>query len=57
MPAGFRVLKLRRTVDAAWVDKFRRIPVANISDSRFRRGAGGAIGERMLRELGCEFES
>lgn len=53
MPAGFRVLKRRRTVDAAWIDKFRRIPVANISDSMFRLSAGGdvtnsIIGERML---------
>jgi RraA family protein len=42
MPAGFRVLKRKRKVDAAWVDKFRRIPVANISDSMFRVIAGGA---------------
>ena len=42
MPAGFRVLKRKRKVDAAWVDKFRRIPVANISDSMFRMSAGGA---------------
>lgn len=42
MPAGFRVLKRRRKVDATVVDKFRRIPVANISDSMFRMSAGGA---------------
>jgi len=42
MPAGFRVLKRRRKVDAALVDRFRRIPVANISDSMFRMSAGGA---------------
>lgn len=42
MPAGFRVLKRKRRVDAAWVEKFRRIPVANISDSMFRSSAGGA---------------
>jgi RraA family protein len=42
MPAGFRVLKRKRAVDAAWADKFRRIPVANISDSMFRMHAGGA---------------
>ena len=42
MPAGFRVLKRRRQVDAAWAEKFRAIPVANISDSMFRMSAGGA---------------
>jgi RraA family protein len=42
MPVGFRVLKGKRKVGAAWVDKFRRIPVANISDSMFRMSAGGA---------------
>src|SRR5688500_7190940 len=42
MPAGFRVLKRKRRVDAAWADKFRQLPVANISDSMFRLTAGGA---------------
>lgn len=42
MPVGFRVLQRERKVDAAWVEKFRRIPVANISDSMFRMSAGGA---------------
>ena len=42
MPAGFRVLKRKRKVDAAWAEKFRRIPVANVSDSMFRVTAGGA---------------
>jgi RraA family protein len=42
MPVGFRVLKRKRKVDAAWVDKIRGIPVANISDSMFRMSAGGA---------------
>jgi RraA family protein len=42
MPAGFRVLKRKRQVEAAWVDKFRAIPVANVSDSMFRMSAGGA---------------
>src|SRR5688500_1730105 len=42
MPAGFRVLKRRRTVDASAVDRFRGLPVANISDSMFRMSAGGA---------------
>ena len=42
MPAGFRVLKRRRQVDASAVDRFRGLPVANISDSMFRMSAGGA---------------
>jgi RraA family protein len=42
MPAGFRVLKRKRKVDAGWADKFRAIPVANVSDSMFRMSAGGA---------------
>jgi RraA family protein len=42
MPIGFRVLKRKRKVDAAWAEKFRRLPVANISDSMFRISAGGA---------------
>ena len=42
MPAGFRILKRKRQVDSAWVEKFRAIPVANISDSMFRMSAGGA---------------
>ena len=42
MPAGFRVLTRKRKVDASWVDKFLRIPVANVSDSMFRMSAGGA---------------
>ena len=42
MPAGFRVLKRKRRVAAEWAQKFRQIPVANISDSMFRMSAGGA---------------
>jgi len=42
MPAGFRVLKRKRKVDSIWCDKFRTIPVANVSDSMFRMSAGGA---------------
>ena len=36
MPIGFRVLRRRRKVDAAMVEKFREIPVANISDEMER---------------------
>jgi regulator of RNase E activity RraA len=42
MAVGFRVLKRSRKVDAAWAEKFRRLPAANVSDSMFRMSAGGA---------------
>jgi RraA family protein len=42
MAVGFRVLKRKRKVDAAWTEKFRRLPVANVSDSMSRMSAGGA---------------
>ena len=42
MPAGFRVLRRKRKVAAEWAQKFRALPVANVSDSMFRLTAGGA---------------
>jgi RraA family protein len=39
---GFRVLKRTRTVDAATVDQFRSLPVANVSDVMSRMVAGGS---------------
>jgi RraA family protein len=39
---GFRVLPVRRRVDAQWVEKFRALPVANLSDVMARMSAGGA---------------
>ncbi|RTZ41605.1 RraA family protein [Candidimonas sp. SYP-B2681] len=39
---GFRILELKRRVDERWVNKFREIPVANISDVMTRLTAGGA---------------
>jgi RraA family protein len=39
---GFRVLKRRRQVSADVVERFRLLPVANISDSMSRMTAGGA---------------
>jgi RraA family protein len=38
---GFRVLKRKRQVSAVIVEKFRDIPVANVSDSMNRMTAGG----------------
>ncbi|WP_028605169.1 RraA family protein [Ottowia thiooxydans] len=38
---GFRVLKRRRCVDPATVERFRGLPVANISDSMHRMSAAG----------------
>ncbi|MES2187271.1 MAG: RraA family protein [Pseudomonadota bacterium] len=42
MQAGFQVLKRRSAVGLDWVEKFKGIPVANISDSMSRLSAGGA---------------
>ncbi len=39
---GFRVCKRERKVEAKWVDAFRTLPVANISDVMSRMTAGGA---------------
>lgn len=41
MASGFRVLKQQRAVTSQWVDSFRSLPVANISDSMNRMTAGG----------------
>ena len=38
---GFSIRSVRRRVDAALVDKFRALPVANISDCMSRMTAGG----------------
>lgn len=42
MKPGFQVLKRRSAVSLDWVEKFKTIPVANISDSMSRLTAGGA---------------
>jgi RraA family protein len=39
---GFRVLKRTRNVDAATVDRFRSLPVANVSDVMARMVSGGS---------------
>ncbi|MBW9091725.1 RraA family protein [Rhizobium wenxiniae] len=39
---GFRICKRERKVDAKWVDAFRALPVANVSDVMSRMTAGGA---------------
>lgn len=39
---GFRVCKRKRKVEAKWVEAFRALPVANISDVMSRMTAGGA---------------
>ena len=41
MAIGFRVLPRERCVDADMVERFKAIPVANISDSMSRMSAGG----------------
>ncbi len=42
MTLGFRILPRTRKVDPAMVDKFRGLPVANVSDVMSRMTAGGA---------------
>ena len=42
MSIGFRILPRTRKVDAAFIERFRVLPVANISDCMFRMTAGGA---------------
>src|SRR5689334_1150447 len=42
MPAGFRILSRERKVGAEIVERFARLPVANVSDSMSRLTAGGA---------------
>ena len=39
---GFRILKRRRKVAAILVERFRALPVANVSDCMSRMAAGGA---------------
>lgn len=39
---GFRVCPRERKVDASWVEAFRALPVANVSDVMARMTAGGA---------------
>ena len=42
MSIGFRVKQAARKVDAEWVERYRDVPVANVSDSMNRMTAGGA---------------
>lgn len=49
MSIGFRVLKQQRKVTAEWVERYRSVPVANISDSMNRMTAGGASLKPMHR--------
>ena len=42
MPIGFKIHQRKRTVDAATVEKYKAIAVANISDSMNRMTHGGA---------------
>jgi RraA family protein len=50
MSIGFRVLKQDRKVSAEWVERYRTVPVANISDSMNRMTAGGASLRSMHRQ-------
>lgn len=42
MPIGFRVLTRQRAASAEYIERYRDLPVANISDSMQRMTAGGA---------------
>jgi regulator of RNase E activity RraA len=42
MAVGFRILQRARKVDPSYVERFRALPVANVSDCMFRMTAGGA---------------
>lgn len=42
MPIGFRILPRETCVDAALVERFRALPVANVSDAGLRLSAAGA---------------
>ena len=42
MTIGFRVRSRSRAVDQQWVEKFKELPVANVSDSMHRLYGGGA---------------
>lgn len=50
MSIGFRVLPHTRKVSAEWVERYRDVPVANISDSMNRMTAGGARLRAMHRQ-------
>ncbi|MBV8380421.1 MAG: RraA family protein [Paucibacter sp.] len=39
---GFRILARERVVAAEWIERYRALPVANVSDSMHRMAAGGA---------------
>lgn len=41
MPVGFRILPRRRKAETRWIEAFRPLPVANVSDVMARMTAGG----------------
>jgi RraA family protein len=43
MTIGFRIHPIHARIDAGLIDRFRSIPVANISDSMSRMSAGGPL--------------
>ena len=52
MTIGFRVLKRTRTVSQDVVERFAKLPVANVSDSMHRMTAGGSRLRPMHRSGG-----
>ena len=52
MTVGFRVLPRRRKVGGDVVERFRSLPVANVSDGMSRMTAGGSSLDRCM-EAAC----
>jgi RraA family protein len=50
LTVGFRIRNRLRTIGPNWVEKFRELPVSNISDSMHRMSAAGAQLRPMHRE-------
>lgn len=42
MSIGFRIRKRQRAVGAEYIERFSKLPVANVSDNMWRMSAGGA---------------
>ncbi|MEM7404160.1 MAG: RraA family protein [Pseudomonadota bacterium] len=42
MSIGFRICKRHRVVEQSFIDRFKALPVANVSDNMWRMSAGGA---------------
>lgn len=50
MAIGFRVLENQRKVESKWIEQYRNVPVANVSDSMNRMTSGGVQLRPMHKE-------